>query len=164
MELHAFIDFLAFTNTKGAKVARDLNSSRIADLIRLDLFALEGLATYQRLLLISKVAGGRLAGGEVAEAKTELVRVADATTEVVKELRGIDTHMKDRSVWEYMRSSGYFKGKSDDKKLRERATTKRSAAQDAAKSAGTQIGSFIESLESMDVLVLDRPEPLMLVS
>lgn len=164
MELRDFASHLAFTDVKSAKMAMFVDQARIADLIQLDKFALDGLMTYQRLLLLSKARDGRLSAGEVTEAKTDLARMAKETKAAAKEIKQVDTDMRDRSTLEYMLTSGIPKGKSDDAKLRDAANKHRAQAQKASSTAKPVVKAFVKSLGDLDHLSLDGRKPLVLVS
>lgn len=163
MELADLAKEFAFTDVRSAKKAHDIGSGRVADLVALDLYALNGLRTWHQLMLLSKANRGSVADEEIEGVRGELRQLTATVRAAISQIVAVDTKMDNRSIWAYMGDKGIPKGLADDNALRIAANKTRKKAQKKANAATASVRAFSGSLKQLDVIIPAGSQPLRLL-
>ena len=153
----------SYHDVRGARRACDMGPGRVADLVRLDGYALAGLKAWHQLMLLSKATNGRIAENEVSTSRQELAKLVASGQRAVNKFDAVRTRMSDRSIWEYMSTTGIPKGRADDRSLRKKADAVRADAQRRARRAGKKLDALESSLLDLDVILPGSRAPLHLL-
>ncbi|NYG55284.1 hypothetical protein [Nocardioides perillae] len=163
-ELNHLAKVISYTDVDGAKKARRIDPGRVAGLVELDVFALNGLKAYHQLMLLSKASAGRLTAAEMESSREELHRLLSTTEAAVSSLAAVDTKMRDRSLWTYMLTVGIPAGRAADRRLRQEANGRRKEAQKKAVKRAKKLAVLDASLEQLQVVLPRSTAPLQLLS